>query len=362
MGTDTGLIGSILGPAREGAEIWANYVNQHGGLNCHKVNLITDDDGGDPSTALSEVQTMVQQDHVIAFIANANVLTTPTIAPYLAQVKVPTIGGTDYETQWFTNADFFPSGAGLRLLVDGPVKAGIAQGYTKVGVVACVEFALICSDGANILQTDTSSLGGQLVYNVSASIAQPDFTSECLGAKAAGVNNFFVAMDPASLDRLTQDCANQGYYPHYSAGGLAMVPTVLSTPDTVGVLAAGSIFPFPVVAPATAQFDQAVQQTTGGAPNSEFYASAWVAGLILQAASKNLPANNPSASDVLNGLDQIKNDDFGGLTSPITYVQGQPTASPTCYFLIQVVKGGFSGPDGLNPQCLPSSYAPVINP
>ncbi|HEX3796943.1 MAG TPA: ABC transporter substrate-binding protein [Acidimicrobiales bacterium] len=357
IGSDTGLLGTLLGGGREGAQIWTNYINQHGGLNCHKVKLITADDGGDPSTALSEAQTMVQADHVIAFISNDGVLSTPTIAPYLQQEGVPTIGGTDVETQWYSNPDFYPHGAGIRVTVDGAIKDDIQAGYTKIGQITCVEFALICGNVSTLIEQDAPTLGGQEVYNASVSLAQPDYTSECLGAQSAGVTTLFLGLDPASIDRFVQDCANQNYHPHYIAISLVFAPALLNTPLTVGILATSPVFPFMVQAPATAQFDQAVQESTGGSPNSQFLASAWVAGLILQAASKNLPAN-PTAADVVAGLDTIKNDDFGGLTVPLSYTAGQPTASPTCYFSLEVTSGGFSAPDGLQTQCLPASFSP----
>ena len=290
IGTDSGIIGDFLGQARQGADIWANYVNQHGGLNGHKVNLITADDGGDPTTALSEAKTMVQQDHVIAFVQNANLLSTPAVAPYLESVGVPAVGGIGVETQWYTNRDLYPNGANLRVLVDGGTKVGIDKGDTSVGVVACVEFALICSNITNILQHDTASLGGHLVYDSSVSIAQPDFTSQCLGAKAAGVNTLWLALDPASDARLAIDCANQNYHPQYVTQGLAMVPSVLTTPNTVGMVSAAGQFPFMGKTPATAQFDQAVQQATGAPPDAEWDATAWVSGLILETATKGTPA------------------------------------------------------------------------
>ena len=359
IGSDSGLLGNYLGQARVGVQIWTDYINQHGGLNGHKVNAITADDGGDPSTALSEAQAMVQQDHVIAFIANDNALTTPTIAPYLEKMKVPTIGGLDIEPQWFSSPDFFPGGASIRVTVDAGMKAGIDSGNTRIGIVACVEFALICSNAANVAVHDAPLLGGQVVYNSNASLAQPDFTSLCLAAKGAGVNNWLVAMDPGSVTRLTTDCANQGYRPRYFTDALVLINYIV-TQNTVGLLAASPIFPYSVVTPATAQFDQAVQQTTGGAPTSEFEAMAWVAGLILQTAATGLPPANPTSINVLAGLQQIKSDSFGGLTSPMTYTAGQATTSPTCYFMLQVQAGRIGAPNGLARQCLPASFAPFL--
>jgi branched-chain amino acid transport system substrate-binding protein len=354
IGSDSGLLGTIVGYMRQGAEIWAAYINQHGGLGCHKVNLITADDGGDPSTALSEAQTMVQQDHVLALVSMADPLSLPTIAPYLQQAGVPVVGGVLVESQWYTNPDLFPQGSAFRVTVDGSVKAGIDQGATKVGVIACVELALICSNAANDLQQDTAAMGGQFVYSASVSLAQPDFTSQCLGAKAAGVTNLFLSLEPNSDIRLIGDCANQNYHPTFSTLGFALIPELINTPNANGMVTASGVFPFSAVSPATAQFDQAVQQATGGPPNSGLFAAAWVAGLVLQTAANELPATNPTPADILAGLYRIKNDNFGGLTSPITYTKGQPAVSPTCYWPIDVKSGAAVAPLGLQSQCLPS--------
>lgn len=362
MGTDSGLVGSFLGGARTSAEIWANYVNQHGGLNGHRVNLITEDDGGDPSTGLSEAQTLVQQDHVVALIASDNALSEPTVAPYLDQMGVPTIGGDSVLSQWYTNPDFFPDGPSVRVTTDAVLQASINQGHKKVAVLACVEFALICSNVEQIIAHDTPLLGGQVVYSASVSLAQPDFTSECLGAEQAGANMVYLALDPASQDRVAEDCANQNYHPQYASTGLTFTPALLSTPNTDGELGASDVFPFSAQGPETAQFDQAVEEATGGPPTTELESFGWVAGLVLQAAAKDFPASNPTAADVVAGLDQIRNDTFGGLTVPITYVSGQPTTSPTCSYLLEIVKGSFVDPDGLNTQCVPPAFASVYPP
>jgi branched-chain amino acid transport system substrate-binding protein len=358
IGSDSGLIGSIFGGAQPGAEVWAGYVNEHGGLNGHKVHLITADDQTNPSTALSEAQTMVQQDHVIAFIALANPLTIPTIAPYLEQEKVPVIGGGDLaESTWFTNPDFFPQGASLRITLSGALEQGIDHGDKKIGVIVCVEFALICSNASSLIDQTAPTIGGQVVYSASVSLAQPDYTTECIDAKSAGANVLFLGMDNASQIRFINDCDNQDYHPQITTLSIAADSLELTSPVTVGTYTAGPVFPFNVVAPATATFDQSFQEITGAPATSEPEANAWVSGLVLQTAAKNFPVSNPTSADVLAGLYQIKDDDFGGLTSAMTYVQGQVTASPTCYYPLDVVQGGYSAPYGMQPQCLPASLA-----
>jgi branched-chain amino acid transport system substrate-binding protein len=359
LGSDTGIIGALLSGSRTGAEMWATYVNQNGGLNCHKVNLITADDGGDPATAVSEIQAMIQQDHVVAIIAEDTPLSLASITSYAQSAGVPLIQGENASSQWYTTPDLFPVGSSIRLGVDGDIQNLVAAGRTKVGAIACVEFALICSNVASYVQEDAAPLGGQFVYDANVSLAQPDYTSECLAAQAAGAQALILLMDPDSQVRFANDCANQGYHPTFATINETFTPVLLQSPNTVGEVAAGPVFPYNVMDAATAAFENAGKEATGSYPSTELEAVAWVSGLVLQAAAQGFTASSATPAEVVQGLYQIKNNDFGGLTSPITYTSGQPTASPTCYTVQAIAQSGVVAPDGLALHCLPSSFSPV---
>jgi branched-chain amino acid transport system substrate-binding protein len=302
---------------------------------------------------------MVNQDHVIAFLDSTDALSTPTLAPYLASVGVPDIAGTDAESQWYSNPDLYPGSASIRQSEDGALQYGITQGKPKIGILYCVEFALICSTAAAQTTKDAPTMGGTVVYNQQISLASPDYTSECLGAKSAGVQQLQFYGDPASAIRLMSDCHNQGYSPLFTTVAIIFSPALLASSSTVaGLVGATPWFPFMVQSPATAQFDNAFQQYTGGPPNSEFDAFSWVGGLIMQAASKNLPAANPTSAELIAGLDTIQNDTFGGLATPVTYQAGQPAVSSTCSFFMTVQGNGtYGAPNGLQQTCLPASFA-----
>lgn len=360
IGTDSGVLGLILGQARTGAEIWAKWINQHGGLNGHKVNLITADDGGDPSKGLSEAQTMVTQDHVIAFMGSANALSEATVANYLNKVHVPSIAGDNVTVSWFQNPMYFGTGGSLRIEMGAILKQSVANHIPRVGIAYCVELALVCGAADNIVKADAASLGAQFVWSASISLAQPDFTPQCLSAKSAGVQTLILAMDPQSVVRFVSDCHNQGFHPQYVTTMLSFT-AALQTPELAGILGFGPSFPYILQTPATATFDQAVESATGGPPDSEWYAEAWVAGLVLSTASADLPASNPTPADVLAGLYRIRNDDFGGLAPPLSYYQGEAsTASPLCNYELQVdASGHVVAPIGMAQVCLPAAYQSV---
>lgn len=357
IGLFSGLLGSILGTIKTGTQVSVAYMNANGGLNGHRINLITADDGGDPATGLSIAQKMIDQDRVIAFVNNLNPLSSSTVFPYIAKRGVAIIGGIGLEAEYYTSPLAFPGSAAPRIQGDIAVKSTIEKGASKVGILYCAEFNILCSTTAKFIKADVPKFGGEVVFDQQVSIAQPDYTSQCLSAKAAGVNNFLVAFDPNSMIRLVNNCASQDYYPQYSTFGVILASQLTQAPAADGMLAGGSVFPFSHKSAATAAFHQAFEQVTGAPPVSNIESTAWVGGLILQEAGRNLPAQ-PTAADVLAGLHKIRNNNFGGLASaPISYFAGRATQTPTCAFIIKIDKGEFTAPQGLKPNCLPTSFA-----
>jgi branched-chain amino acid transport system substrate-binding protein len=63
----------------------------------------------------------------------------------------------------------------------------------------------------------------------------------------------------------------------------------------------------------------------------------WTFGTFFAAAAARLPAN-PTAQDVYDGLNQIRGNDLGGLTYPLTFTAGQPSARKICWGTV-LVKG-----------------------
>lgn len=355
IGLFSGLLGTIFGTVRTGTQVSTAYINANGGLDGHKIELLVADDGGDSAVALSIAKKMVNENKVIAFLNNVNVLTQPSIASYLESAGVPAIGGSVVEDEWFTNPVFFPQGANSVIGGDVAVREGIQRGKTKVGIVYCVEFSLLCSKNDKLVGQAVPKMGGQLMFDRAVSLAQPDYTSECISARSAGVDNLFLLLDPSSIRRFADSCAVQGFHPFLGTTGVVLSASLLAAGNTDGLVAGTPVFPFPLASLATKAFQDAFNEVTGSAPTSQYEALAWVGGLVLQEAGEALPAD-PRPNDVLTGLHTIKNDNFGGLTSRLTFQVGKPTPTPLCAWLLVISEGRFTAPNGLTPTCLKSSY------
>lgn len=355
VGTYSGVIGAVFSGAQQAMGIWQAYVNAHGGLNGHPVHVYIEDDGADPSTSVSDIEQEVTQDHVIAFVGNLVPLTASAGVSYLQQQNIPVIGGDASSATWWQSPVFFPQG-GSDLGDDQAVftiKAAVARGDTKMGVVYCVEDPT-CSTG---IQSLIQPGGGQAagvttVYSSSISITQPDFTANCLNAKQAGANFIYFAGDGDSLERMADDCAQQGYKPLFVGDSIAITANLASDPNLNGLLAGQTDFPWvDSYTPAQAAYQQAVKQYDPQLASSATTAAEWTAGMLAVAASSDLTAT-PTSAEFFQGLWGIKNNDLGGLAPPLTFNANAPATPSNCFFLMTLQNGQYNDLNKGASQCV----------
>lgn len=102
--------------------------------------------------------------------------------------------------------------------------------------------------------------------------------------------------------------------------------------------------------PATAQFQQAVQQYAPNLRLSGGTTIAWASGQMLAKVASRIGAQ-PTSEDLLNGLWTIRNETLDGLTPPLAYVKNGPTPPINCYFLIEMKGGKWTSPSGDTHEC-----------
>src|SRR5204863_238814 len=61
VGTLSGPLGGVLLPILNGAQVWVNSINQRGGLNGHRVELVAYDDGGDTARHRAQLQEAIER-------------------------------------------------------------------------------------------------------------------------------------------------------------------------------------------------------------------------------------------------------------------------------------------------------------
>jgi ABC-type branched-subunit amino acid transport system substrate-binding protein len=83
-GALTGPPSSTYAPAVDAMRIYIDRVNEAGGINGHKIRLVIEDDGAQPSKAAANTKKLITQDEVILMV---NASLSSTYAPVIEETK-----------------------------------------------------------------------------------------------------------------------------------------------------------------------------------------------------------------------------------------------------------------------------------
>ena len=361
VGSWSGLIGQSVGQGKTALQVWARYMNAHGGVACHPIRVITKDDQSDSSQATAAVQSLIQDDHVVALVGSFSII---SVAGYVQGIKdsgVPTIGGDGTTEPWTTNPLMFDVGGAILQQYFLAARAHADRGFKKLAIITCVE-STSCSDAADSLSSgplSAEAAGQKIVLKQTTSITQSDYTSACQSAKNAGADSIFLGLDAASITRFAASCDTLSYHPQLYTVSLAASFDVTSPALKNFEIEVGSpVFSY-TESNGNAQkvFHDVMGQYVPGLAVNSGASQAWTAGMMFARALEKL---GPSAitqtitkESVMKGLGMIKAETLGGLIPKTTYSFGQTHTPPgQCGAVLLFRKGAWTAVDGGRFTCV----------
>lgn len=353
IGTFSGTYGTSGIGGRYGLDAWAKYTNAHGGINGHKVKVISMDDKLDAATALTAAKTLVEQDHVLAIVGVQSVV-EDNITSYIDSGTVPVIGDDLAKEIMGKYKNFYPEGTtNDNLYYWGIPHLASTMGKKSYGSIYCAE-STACQQIAQANQAEAKSAGVTFTFSRSAAADATNYTSQCLVGKSAGANSVGLFLAEPVVLRVAADCQQQGFKPLWLQGsnGFTQSETSASDLTVAGVVPDFAWFSSQTKAEKTFQsamkkYEPEVFNASAGSLASYGYseasALAWSSGVIFGAAASKM-SGTPSGAAVEKGLAQLPKDDtFGGLTPPITYSSpGTLQPGVKCMFTIQLKNHTYS--------------------
>jgi branched-chain amino acid transport system substrate-binding protein len=339
VSTLSGVLGELFSPVTPALETFVASQNACGGLNGHKINFFQADDQGDPATAASKAQELIQSKKVIAFTGNIQVLTVDAAMPIYKRFNIPVIGADLTNNTWFTNPIAFPQGSGPQSIAYGYLVGATQYHHVKnVGNIWCIEVPRACEQINRAYVELAPKFGATMKKTIQVSLTAPSYVQQCLEFKNAGVESLAMTIDAASQVRLARSCQQVGWSPKITPYPLS----VGNEKQFFGNAWLGNAYVpmnhFPWMddsTPATKYYQASVRKynpgfTTGGAASL-----GWGSGALLVAAAAGLSADNPTTQQLLDTLYTFKGQKFttlGGLTGPLTFNKGGLPKIPYCLF------------------------------
>jgi branched-chain amino acid transport system substrate-binding protein len=317
---------------------WTKWINARGGLACHPVKFVSQDDASDPGQSQSAVQDEVQNQGAQALVAGFVPLSISGFRTGIDQAKVPIIGGDLFANDWWEDPLFYPVGTYVNANAYGSTKAVASGGATKVAVLYCIE-AAICPPYNTAVQAGAAKGGYQVVYSAQVTITSTDYTSQCQSAKNAGAQQISMIVDGSAVDRLARSCASINYFPKFAIASLGATfdkngPYIRQFTATIASAASKW---YAVTVPAEQDFQDAMKTYAPSLKLDPTTIVAWADAMMLKTAVDNL---GPSARTqplttalIRKGLSMVKNETLGGLVAPTTFDPGgAPNPKDQCYF------------------------------
>jgi branched-chain amino acid transport system substrate-binding protein len=329
---------------------WAKWVNSHGGIAGHPVTLVVQDDGYNPSTSISDVHTLVNQDHIVALFDNSAVDTT--WGAFIKQQGIPVFGGQTSD-QGYSNPDFFPPGATYNHFTDADALAAKKVGAKKMADLYCAEVA-VCAESSTDLKKSLTKLGIELSFTTAVTFAAPNYTAACLAAQHSGATVMTIGTASSTLEHIVSDCAREGYTPVQLNGEGGAAIAWLKIPALQNNVDVQPDLPWFVRNAATKPMYDALAAYAPqvlSSPNfGEVAIESWTDGAELQAAAAHVGAT-PTSAALIDGLYKFHGETLGGLAPPLTFTQGQPFNNG-CFFFMAIKNQQFATPYGTAPICV----------
>ena len=335
-------------------------VNDAGGLNGHQVKLFTEDDGGDPARSKANVKALVERRGIVALLADFSLITRGGHSQYLLDKKIPVLGGEAATPEWTQNPVYFSVVSGAEVEMYGVLDDIGAMGKTKLAYLYCAE-AQGCRDGLGWIEKYAPERGVKLVYSRQISVAQPDYTAECLQARNSGADVVFFAGDDSTIARAAGSCARQQYQPLFLSLNAMQTDRMARSPSLsgAGLTMYGNqpLFPWflTIGTPGIVEFATMLRRYRQGVGVDGATAIGWTSGKLLEAALRREFGPITSAA-IMRGLWTITDETLGGLIAPVTFIEGKPTPQGRCWFPTAIEDGQWTAPKGPTPRCADRTF------
>jgi branched-chain amino acid transport system substrate-binding protein len=359
VGTYSGAPGATLSAGPQALRIWARYVNDRGGIGGHPVQVVVADDRQQAADHRAAVQDLVETRKVVAFVAQIAPFTLDAAKDYLEQKRVPVVGGECSHLAWNQSPMFFPQCAEFRNGIWGSLQVAAKFGKGKrFGLLTCVE-APACTDIKRFYWSEqwVEKAGMIRAYQSDISIAQPDFTAECLRARDADVEVFSLVADVNTVVRVANSCARQDFFPQYLQGGGTTDWRIVGNKAFDGALVKVNVFPHWGIGKteATREFLEAFRTYAPGLKPTANSSLGWSAAKLFEkvarAAAQRAGTRPLTSAMFLGELWRLRNDTLGGLVTPLTFVRNKVPVPGRCWFMMQIRNQTFTAPIGTRPMC-----------
>jgi branched-chain amino acid transport system substrate-binding protein len=210
------------GPASAYASIgktqaaYFKMINEQGGINGRKINLIQYDDAYSPPKAVEQVRKLVESDEVLLTFQIIGTPSNAAVQKYLNSKKVPQLFAATGASK-FTDPKNFPwtMGYNPNYFVEGRIYGQyILKEYPNAKVGVLYQNDDLGKDYLNGIKAGLGDKAAKMIVNESSyEVSDPTVDSQILKIKDAGADLFFSASTPKQAAQAIKKIGEIGWKP-----------------------------------------------------------------------------------------------------------------------------------------------------
>jgi branched-chain amino acid transport system substrate-binding protein len=319
--TQTGAIN--FASSAQATKAYFDMVNRAGGVNGHKIVLDMRDDQLDPARGRQQAQQLVAGG-VFAFTGWNAPLTEKGITSFLAQNKIPLIGGYGEQEEYHSPYSYiFSATYGHYGFQMGSYLA--EQGVKKPGLVFITNNSTKADNGLKAAFKAGFKAKGVTLSDseiVSVDPTKPSYDDVVTQFKLDGVDGFASLLDQTAYNRLNQAQDRQAFHPKHAASPLFVDPTVRQSASTDGTFVATDYDFIEGGGPAVQEYASTVKAAFGSRAQINYFGEqGWVDAKAFVAALKQL-GSTITRDALLKTMDKLNGQGGFGFTSDLKFGSG----------------------------------------
>jgi branched-chain amino acid transport system substrate-binding protein len=207
---------SSMAATRNSSAAYFKMINDRGGINGRKVNLIVLDDSYSPPKALEDIRRLVESDAVLAIFAPFGTATNMAFQGYLNQRKIPSLFISSATSRW-DDPKLYPWTTSWSPSYS--TEAGIYAQYLAANAPTAKIAVLKQSDdfGGDYSRGFRKALGPEgekrIVKELSYQVSEPTIDSQMLELRDSGADALMVFATPKATVQALRKAAEMGWKP-----------------------------------------------------------------------------------------------------------------------------------------------------
>jgi branched-chain amino acid transport system substrate-binding protein len=337
-------------------QAWAKWQNANGGINGHPVEVVVQREPDNPGIAMTDVQNLVHQG-IVALVSDDTQDETAW-EPFVAKDGIPMFEATSGSVNLATSPLGFSTQVSLLDTPAAIVAAAAKAGSKEMAVLYCGEIPE-CAQAVPALAGAGKAIGVNVAFSSSILGSAPNYTAQCLTAKAHNATSLEVADASQIIIRVAASCAQQGYTPHEITDGLNIQRSFAGAPGMDGLISYESTMPFfdtsfPGIKTMTEAFNKYDPGLTKMSGYGDLTTNQWTTGLLIAAGAKagDVGTTHPiSPAALLQGMYTLHSTNLDGMIPTITMTAGKPQVNK-CWFWASLEHNKFTMPYGTTIACI----------